>query len=688
MATKTFEELKQLAIQIRDEKTNKQNTATRIGTQMLEHLNKLEQDYYDKTATDEELKQRDEKLTELSSPIMKNLNRIQGISKSVYMTEKKKISLYKTIQNKTYKYDGNFMDNTGQNCYIYRIDEYDNIFTTFYAGYTPDVASIVFLGEDEDVIDIPLYNKNFDRYSWCEELYIDKPANAIYMVICTGGEPSVYSSNYVYDNIDLLKKQLKPRLKYGYYINKDGNLTQYNAAYTTEYMLIPDDGDIIDKPEYLEIDNQKNAYHSFTFFDADFKYLSGITVDKGNLPDGSYKWDNSITPEKSKYFVLIRNNTYPIRIISSRNLLSGKIIVDSDEYLKKADFDAYKKGNDAINEKVDDTITNNFSESKSPLAFVEKLEGQYYNPYGVLAEAEGYNAYVYEIDSLSFNISVNLHVGFKGNSHISFLDEDRNFISDVDSEWESYTQYNDFIIDYKSLPGKSKYLALSGNESESNFAAYKLVYRLSSIWSNKKWVCFGDSLTELNNRTTKHYFDYIAEKTGIKIINMGLGGSGYKRREDEGLAFYQRILNVLTDADVITIFGSGNDLKLISSLGVYTDDNTDTICGCINKCIDNLFSVYPLAVVALVTPTPWINFMPTDTPDNDLERYSNAIIQIAKYRGIPYLDLYHNSLLRPSDSVFRGLAYTKDDGGGVHPDEIGHKMIAPRFYSLLNSLIF
>lgn len=65
MATKTFEELKQLAIQIRDEKTNKQNTATRIGTQMLEHLDKLEQDYYDKTKTDEELQARDEKLTEL-----------------------------------------------------------------------------------------------------------------------------------------------------------------------------------------------------------------------------------------------------------------------------------------------------------------------------------------------------------------------------------------------------------------------------------------------------------------------------------------------------------------------------------------------------------------------------------------------------------------------------------------------
>lgn len=67
MATKTFEELKQLAIQIRDEKTNKQNTATRVGTAMLEGLNKLEQDYYDKTATDEELKERDDKLTELET---------------------------------------------------------------------------------------------------------------------------------------------------------------------------------------------------------------------------------------------------------------------------------------------------------------------------------------------------------------------------------------------------------------------------------------------------------------------------------------------------------------------------------------------------------------------------------------------------------------------------------------------
>lgn len=66
MATKTFEELKQMAIQIRDEKTNKQNTATRIGTQMLEHLNKLEQEYYNKENIDEQNKQTDVKFSELA----------------------------------------------------------------------------------------------------------------------------------------------------------------------------------------------------------------------------------------------------------------------------------------------------------------------------------------------------------------------------------------------------------------------------------------------------------------------------------------------------------------------------------------------------------------------------------------------------------------------------------------------
>lgn len=71
MATKTFDELKQLAIQIRDEKTNKQNTANRVGSAMLEAINKLEQDYYNKTNIDEQSKNTTQSITSLDTKIDK-----------------------------------------------------------------------------------------------------------------------------------------------------------------------------------------------------------------------------------------------------------------------------------------------------------------------------------------------------------------------------------------------------------------------------------------------------------------------------------------------------------------------------------------------------------------------------------------------------------------------------------------
>lgn len=89
---------------------------------------------------------------------------------------------------------------------------------------------------------------------------------------------------------------------------------------------------------------------------------------------------------------------------------------------------------------------------------------------------------------------------------------------------------------------------------------------LSLCWSNKKWAAVGDSLTQVaGTATEKYYHDYIAEKTGITVTNMGVGGSGYKKREDEEKAIYQRILSVPTDTDIVTIFGSGNDLSYIDA---------------------------------------------------------------------------------------------------------------------------
>ena len=213
---------------------------------------------------------------------------------------------------------------------------------------------------------------------------------------------------------------------------------------------------------------------------------------------------------------------------------------------------------------------------------------------------------------------------------------------------------------------------------------------MSGRWVGKRWAVIGDSITEKNEKTLKNYHDYIAENTGIEVVNMGVSGTGYKSCENTNEAFYQRILNVPINADVVTIFGSGNDLGGNYTLGNATDTGTDTLCGCINKTIDNLCSVLPTVQLGIITPNPWGGFNPSDE-SNLMAQYSAKIVEICKLRGIPCLDLYHCSGLRPWDNAFLGQAYPMNAAGSardrVHPNEIGHSIMAPRIKAFLDSLI-
>lgn len=270
---------------------------------------------------------------------------------------------------------------------------------------------------------------------------------------------------------------------------------------------------------------------------------------------------------------------------------------------------------------------------------------------------------------------------------VAFYDKYKRFIA-------AYPNTNkNLTIDEKiSIPVDYKYMIVTN--TSSIFGASPSIKCISSYkpsgsekkWAGKKWVCVGDSLTESNSRTTKSYHDYVAETTGITVVNMGRSGSGYARAQDKGYAFYQRIVNVPTDADVVTIFGSGNDLGAGLEIGTPSDTGLTTLCGCINTTIDELISIMPTVSLGIVSPTPWVGSPPSDT-SCQMALYSNALKTICEYRSIPFLDLYHCSNLRPWTEEGRLACYTKDDGNGVHPDETGHALIAPRFKAFLEMLI-
>lgn len=195
--------------------------------------------------------------------------------------------------------------------------------------------------------------------------------------------------------------------------------------------------------------------------------------------------------------------------------------------------------------------------------------------------------------------------------------------------------------------------------------------------SQKVWCCIGDSLTEANSRAKKHYFDYVAEELGLSVLNYGVSGTGYKNG-----SFTSRISGIIEEFDIMTIFGSFNDLDSEWNLGEYTDSDTNTICGCINATIQAFFNKYPTKKLGIITPTPWklgIEYFGKVTTIENMEAYVEALLSIAKRHRVPCLDLYHYSGLNPDN----GMVLTKyfNENGvqdvGAHPNSDGHKFIFP-----------
>lgn len=210
-------------------------------------------------------------------------------------------------------------------------------------------------------------------------------------------------------------------------------------------------------------------------------------------------------------------------------------------------------------------------------------------------------------------------------------------------------------------------------------------------WKGKKWVAFGDSLTDATINATKKYYKYIEEKSGITVAVLGVGGTGYYKTADSGTAYYQRMANCPTDADIITIFGSVNDWLALSQGTIQAGTASDTLengtySGYINKCIDVAIEKAPYAQIALVTPMDY-HGLPSDT----IETIANTIKAVAVSRKIKYLDLYHESGFRVNDATY-AAQYTTDYSPTAetygHPSNLAHeKLIAPEFMELLKRML-
>lgn len=189
-------------------------------------------------------------------------------------------------------------------------------------------------------------------------------------------------------------------------------------------------------------------------------------------------------------------------------------------------------------------------------------------------------------------------------------------------------------------------------------------------------VVLGDSIVQgqgvANDLCTR-----LAAATGANVVNLGVGGTGWMHRQEEGNAYYQRIADVPEDAAIVILSGGGNDRN--DPLGTADSTGTDTVAGCIYATLDAVRARVPAARVCVAAPTPW-QYYPPHNRGNDIAKLVDVMAEICRRRGIPFLDLYHTSGLAPWDDTIRALLFV--DGDGVHPNDLGYGVFAPQVVSL------
>lgn len=362
-------------------------------------------------------------------------------------------------------------------------------------------------------------------------------------------------------------------------------------------------------------------------------------------------------------------------------------------YAKTADLDAVESNVTELQGIIDD----NFSPFWESLSGT-RTDGKYITANGVVADIASYNIYTVPVTpGVAYKVTA---AAYASNYFYGFFDASDNFISG--SLASSGTGTKTIVDEDTTAPANAaKIVVVSNTASQKVKQVTKYVHKLA--WENKKWACVGDSITEINVATSLHYFDYIVDKTGIAIFNMGSGGTGFVRGYNSSNAFYQRISSVPADSDLVTIFGSGNDCNIeamskfdgmtwAEALGTYSDATTDTICGCINATLDAYYDAMVTTPIGIIAPTPWKAYPTSKLTNNRMEDYAHALKQIADYRGVPFLDLYHNSNLRPDNEANRNACFYNGtsldgNGDGVHPNELGHKIISSKIYEFIKTML-
>lgn len=414
--------------------------------------------------------------------------------------------------------------------------------------------------------------------------------------------------------------------------------------------------------------------------------IHGNVISTGDFAGNGEILDGSVTPVKTSFFNETPiYDTFKLGTMESGLIYSAGNLAASDAYIRTADYVAVEDGAEVLYLAYSGNISTMsriicYDAAKTVLGEATRT------PY---AERNGYVCQTFAMA--------------EGTAYIKAC-----FAVAVTAHWASYAP-----IDEPDNVGALYFSCRDGYKDKLLSALSIPNQDALNRFNGKTMIVAGDSITEANQTCNNYPWSaYLAKWLGLTVYNDGQGGTGFAK------GYYDRgctILRVETkwadlypaDPDVILVMGNMNDgtgsgagygeiygdqydgLGKPPQLGTPEDDGTVfSQYGIVRRLLESLIERYPLAKIGMISSTPrdyevshWSDKPLCHGKNGWYEDYITAQKYVCEDLNVPFLDLYHNNVLRPWNADNVAAFYwdgtdpeLTQDGftGATHPNEIGH----------------
>lgn len=210
--------------------------------------------------------------------------------------------------------------------------------------------------------------------------------------------------------------------------------------------------------------------------------------------------------------------------------------------------------------------------------------------------------------------------------------------------------------------------------------------RVTTLQTNNAWL--GDSITNgvIGVKGDNKFISRIDKMTDGINDNYGVDSSTIAYAgNNPAISMQNRVSDIdMTKYRNLIVFGGTNDFAQSVEIGTFDDLNTTTVYGALRDIVKKTYSSNKGVFIYFVSPLWRYRF--NDNTEIDINTYKNskgytlidyatAIKTVADYYNLPYLDLLKVGINRENQTAL--LA------DGLHPNNIGHDLLAGKFVSML-----